>query len=323
MAKVLPQADDYVLQHNDLSRAVYSMSVTARRLIALAMSRLRADNLSIHEPIVFSTREALQALGKDDGIRNYEQIRKAVQHVSLQQVWLETRIPGEEHIRVMPWFGLVEYDEKMNHIRLTFNHHLEPLLKEFVSAYERIEIKSFAKLKSFYAIRLFEILMSFRGHRANGGNRPGEWFVEYTPEELKRLFGIEPGQWVEMKNFRPRVVEKSVQEINDAGLGVWVEVSHHHRGRKVAKFRFDCSDTATPLPNTLVDELEDDPDDALLNANPEAWEDAQRDAVLELGANAGSMKLQARAWELFTARSDLSRPRPRRRRGRPKKAAKE
>jgi len=320
MAERNPEKKEFVLQHNEISQAKYTMPIVMRRLIALACARMRAQDLD-DLTVSFSTREALEALEMDRGHKSYDMIREAVLHAADQKLILETRVPGKERISVLMWFSRVTYDGDDDTVELKFNDDLRPLLQEFRSAYECLELTAFARLRSIYAVRIFELLMSHRGHRGNGGNPPAEWFADYTIEELREKLCVPVGTYPGAHRFRVDVIDTAIKAIHTAELGIEISYQQYYHRRKISKLRFHCRDTN--VERRVNEPPAQDPDTALIEVNPEAWGEAQSQAKVELGETAGVFALQARAWELFTSRADLSRPRPRRRRGRPKKAAKE
>ncbi len=318
MAERNPEKKEFVLQHNEISQAKYTMPIVMRRLVALACARMRSQDLN-DLTVSFSTREALEALEMDRGHKSYDMIREAVLNAADQKLILETRLPGGERITVYTWFTEVTYDGDENTVEMCFNPKLAPLLQEFRTAYERLELTAFARLRSIYAVRIFELLMSHRGHRGNGGNAPAEWFADYTIEELREKLCVPAEAYRETADFRKAVLNRSIKAIHTAELGIEISYQQYYRGNKISKLRFHCRDTTAE--RRVSEPPAQDPDTALIEANPEAWGEAQSQAKLELGETAGVFALQARAWELFTARSDLSRPRMKRPRGRPRKKA--
>ena len=68
--------------------------------------------------------------------------------------------------------------------------------------------------------RYFEWILANQGFEGTGGNRKGEWFVDIEFSALRTMFMIAPSEYKRTSNFRMRVVDDPIREINDADLGI-------------------------------------------------------------------------------------------------------
>ena len=74
------------------------------------------------------------------------------------------------------------------------------------------------KLQSFYAIRYYEMALSYRGFIGKEGNTEDEWFFEKTIDELRELFVLQEKYKV-TSMFRINVIDNPVAELNAAKVG--------------------------------------------------------------------------------------------------------
>jgi hypothetical protein len=139
---------------------------------------------------------------------------------------------------------------------MEFNHHLGEALKQFKKAYAKINLLDLGKIQSRYAIRFFELAMSYSGFAGQDGNNPGEWYLSYTLAELRKLFGIDKSKYKVTKDFRVFVIENPIEEINAAGIGLEITPEYVRQGRFLVGARFRCRYTGReePLPAAPVSE---------------------------------------------------------------------
>ena len=111
----------------------------------------------------------------------------------------------------------------------------DPILLKFLwepKVYARINIFNIRNFKSVYTGKLYEMaaLYQNRFHRS--------W--ELTVNDLKEFLGVEHNQHARFDNFKSKVIDKSVQEINEvAPYHLDYELIRGGRGGKVIAVRFE------------------------------------------------------------------------------------
>jgi plasmid replication initiation protein len=234
----------YVLQHNAISRSAHNFSATAKKLTAMAMALLPTDLSSLS--VAFTFPEFCDALDVPTGGKSFSLFKEAV--IECMESKIEIEKPpdkkGKTNWVIHHWFQLAEFNKYTGICTMIFDQKLAVFLKEFKWLYSRINLNDMGKLKSRYALRIYEIAISYSSLQGKNGNDSQAWYFERNLEELRKLFGIAPGEYPENWEFRRRVIEDPVREINDAGIGVQIRPQSIKKGRVIMGFRFECESAA-------------------------------------------------------------------------------
>lgn len=252
---------EYVIQPNAISQSIYSCSTNARRLLAMAMAQLKeGDDLTVS----FSLLDFIKALGLEDG----DKTRRLLQAAALEctRNLIEIHLPDDVY-KIYTWFSSTTlshhvspaaapgFDKKSaqnlkkelcgpstpwDTITMTFNRELADAIMQFKKAYAKIELADLGKLQSRYAIRFYELALSYAGFAGKGGNRTGEWYFDHTLDELRALFQVDPKKYKVTKDFRVYIIDKPIEEINAAHLGLQIEPEYARRGKWLIGARFWC-----------------------------------------------------------------------------------
>jgi plasmid replication initiation protein len=238
----------FVLQHNAISRSIQNLSATAKKLTAVAMSLLPADLSSLTAS--FSYIEFCKAIGYTTGGAEYECFKKAVKEcmdckISIE---LESPKPGKKIWKQYTWIIYSEINEASGLCVMKFSPELAKVLLEMKRVYARINLQDIGKLQSKYGLRYFEMSKSYESLAGKDGNGRDRWYFERTISELRQLLAIRPDVYPRTDNFKKRVVEQPVKEINEAGIGLEIKTEGIKRGRSLEGIRFTCAKTARTAP---------------------------------------------------------------------------
>ncbi len=105
--------------------------------------------------------------------------------------------------------------------------------------YARINLTIQRKFKSGYALVLYENCARFRKVKTTG------WI---TVEDWRKLFGVEPDEYREFKDFSKRVLKPAIAEVNRES-DLEVEADYRRQKRKISQIRFTIGE------QTKVDQL--------------------------------------------------------------------
>jgi plasmid replication initiation protein len=210
----------------------------------MAMALLPPDLSSLSAAFTFG--EFCDALGYTKSGKSFTLFKEAVKEC-MESV-IEVEMPPDkkgETIWVMHhWFSRAEINKTTGVCTMTFDQDLAEFLRELKRLYAKISLADLGRLQSRYALRIYEIALSYKSLQGKDGNPENGWYVERTLEELRKLFGIKPGEYQETYLFRRKVLEGPVREINDAGIGVKIKTGSIKKGRNIAGFRFECETAA-------------------------------------------------------------------------------
>jgi plasmid replication initiation protein len=225
---------EYVLQPHMISRGMYRLSGTARKLIAMGMAIIPSDMSSL--TATFSLNEFCHALGLERSGERY----RIVQDGILECIQVPIIIETPEKWKTFTWVQTAEIDKRTNMITIIFSVGLMEYLQALKKMYARIDLMDMGKLQSLYAIRLFELAKSYESLAGKQGNLQNTWYFERTPEEMRHIFGIEDDEYPKMHDFKRYAIERPISEVNLSNLGVSVILETIKRGRTIQTFRFVC-----------------------------------------------------------------------------------
>jgi plasmid replication initiation protein len=239
--ETLGATPSYVLQHNAISRSAHGLSATASKLAAMAMSLLPTDLSSL--TAAFTFQDFCNALGMPTGGETYKIFKAAVQECMQCLIYLETEPDekGKKAWKAFTWFNVSTFDEKTGQATMEFSDKLAGFLIALKWMYSKKSLKDIGELQSRYAIRLFEIAMSYKSMQGKGGNSSQKWYFERPIPELKKIMGVKEGTHKETRSFRQKAIEAPLKEINKAGLGIEIKTEGIKQGRRLASIRFDCA----------------------------------------------------------------------------------
>jgi hypothetical protein len=285
---------EFVLQPNAISRAAHSMSANAQRLIMMAMAKLNLMAEGKDQYLVsFSVKEYLEALGLEYGGEQQKYILAAVRECMKNNI--EIAMPNGEW-ESFTWFtysklgfevtdkktGKLKFNELPNEqkpdlwhvITMEFNYHLGEALKQFKKAYSKINLLDLGKIQSRYAIRYLELAMSYSGFAGQDGNKSGEWYLSYTFTELRKLFGISKFQYSRTGNFRMKIIDNPLGELNATGIGLHIEPEYIRQGRYLVGVQLLCRyvKREKPLPVLAEPVSETTQEDRFRAAFPEEYQ---------------------------------------------------
>ena len=234
----------YVLQHNAISRSAHNFSGTAKKLTAMAMALLPSDLSSLTAAFTFA--EFCTALNVPKGGETFVIFKEAVKECMESVIEVEgaPNKKGKKPWVMFHWFQLAEFNPDNGVCTMTFDKKLAEFLKELKWLYSKMNLSDFGRLQSRYALRIFELAVSYASLQGKDGNPDQTWYIEKTLEELRKLFGVAPGEYKENREFRRKVIEAPIREINSAGIGVEIKTESIKKGRNLTGLRFDCKKVA-------------------------------------------------------------------------------
>lgn len=125
------------------------------------------------------------------------------------------------------FFDSFAYIEGTGRVEVTLKDWIKPYLLNLKSEFTRIAVRDFARLQSFYGLKLFMLLHQYR----KLGRR------KFTLPELRFSLGVEKQQYPVWGVFKRDVIDKAIKDLRGADL-LEVETILHKRGRAVAEVEF-------------------------------------------------------------------------------------
>ena len=106
-----------------------------------------------------------------------------------------------------PWMAEASYDGSV--VKLALNKRIKPYVMEFNELFTQYEMKDILQLRSYYALRIYEILkMKYTSCRKKKNS------FDFTLEELREMTGTED-KFKQIGIWKLRVIDIAEREINE------------------------------------------------------------------------------------------------------------
>ena len=244
---------DLVVKDNVLINASYTLDLVEQRLILLAILAARESNtptdqdLTVHVDSYINhfnvhRNTAYQAL--QDASRNLFERRFSYQKLTPK---------GNVEVVTSRWVQRISYVENEALVRIKFSDDVVPLITNLEKHFTSYELEQVSSLSSVYAVRLYEVLIAWRsvGRVA---------MIEL--QELRSRLGVEPHEYQKMTNFKSRVLDVAIAQINEH-TNIKAEYEQHKQGRSIIGFSFKFK--SKPKPKEITPKRDKDTIDMFCN----------------------------------------------------------
>lgn len=236
--------DRYVSMSNALARGAQGLSLSQKRVIALAMAH--TDSVpakDLMNGVMGGWKVRLYAgdyaeTYEVDVNTAYEQL-KATSTSLLKCLWTTvSKGPRGPIITQGQWLSLADYNKGEGCVDITFHAKVSPHLLALRSQFTTYKLKQAAALRSIYAWRLFECLQSWKAK--------GRWSPDI--EEFQKAMDAPASCRANFGMLRRSVIEPAVKELREKD-GLLLEWKPVKAGRKVTGLEF----TFSPDPQGRLD----------------------------------------------------------------------
>ena len=260
----------FVLQSHSISRSAYIMPSSTRKLIFAAMHfAVPSSPQDINSPLYaeMSSQEILGVLGLKSGGSQYKLIKEAFKGAMKQVLEVET----ETGWKMFHWIKKAQYNSEIDTYFIDFSQDLTQYISDVKKQFTLFPLEAIGKLQGKYSMRIYELVMSMSGMAGKDGNKRNEWFYQVELSELRNLFKV-GNQYPRTNNFRARVIDQPIEEINKADIGIRVTPEYIRRRKTLyaVKFKVRMVRTGDPKPVNLTTETIKE-NEELINAYPKKW----------------------------------------------------
>lgn len=206
-----------------LQKGRHELTLQEQRCVLYAISKIKPED-EVFQEYQFEISDFYRMCGLQN--ESYTDLKAILKGLSDRSWWVETAPNEESTVR---WFQKVRTNKKSGTVTIRFDDDMMPYLLELSKQNEyftHYQLKYILPMRSQYAIRLYEILKSYQFN-----NR--EWFFEV--EALRKQLNC--SQYDNFKDFRRRVIEPAVVEINEFS-DIKVAWEPIKEGRKVVRVVF-------------------------------------------------------------------------------------
>ena len=228
-----------VVKDNVLINASYNLELTEQRLIMLAIINARESGQGITADSKLEIHASDYAKLFNVSIdASYKALREAVNNLFNRQFSYiaEYKRTGKTGIVRSRWVSRIFYVDDLALLEITFAPDVVPLVTRLEEHFTSYQAKQVAHLTSKYAARLYELLIAWR----EVGKVPP---IEIG--EFRNRLGLLDTEYTAMNNFKSRVLEPSIKQINEH-TDITVTYEQHKKGRTISGFSFRLKQKPQP-----------------------------------------------------------------------------
>lgn len=222
--------NEIVSKANALIESSYTINLVAQRVIILAIIEARNQgSMSEIGGIHHIKASDYEKHFECDKTTAYRSLKSACESLYESEfIWTDQDAKGRDKINKSRFVQRASYSEGGGYVEVMFGNDVIPLITRLSEKYTEYELKQIKDLNSTYALRIFEILMQW----LSVGKTP-----PITIENLRTRLGIQDHQYKLMSDFKKRVLDHAIKEIND-NTNITATYEQHKEGRKIAGFTF-------------------------------------------------------------------------------------
>ena len=220
-----------VVKDNALINASYNLELTEQRLIMLAIINARESGQGITADSKLEIHASDYAKLFNVSIdASYKALREAVNNLFNRQFSYiaEYKRTGKTGVVRSRWDSRIFYVYDLTLLEITFAPDVVPLVTRLEEHFTSYQAKQVAHLTSKYATRLYELLIAWR----EVGKVP-----QIEISEFRNRLGLLDTEYTAMNNFKSRVLEPSIKQINEH-TDITVTYEQHKKGRTISGFSF-------------------------------------------------------------------------------------
>ncbi|MFE8698405.1 replication initiation protein [Cytobacillus sp. FJAT-53684] len=209
-----------VTKSNMLIEANYKLGVVEQKIILCLASNIHPSD-SDFKTYTLPIKEFTKLLGLK-GTPKYTELRQITKE--LMQKVFEVRI--NKKVIQVGWLSYVAYNETEGTIDIRFDPFLRPYLLELKREFTSYKLENVVKLKSSYAIRIYELLKQYEKIQER----------TFPIESLRKMLGAED-IYPAYGNFKQRVLVPAQKELKKK-TDISFQIEEIKTGRRVSKIKF-------------------------------------------------------------------------------------
>lgn len=218
---------ELIVKDNALINASYSLELTEQRIILLAILKARENKTPHNQELIVTAQSYITAFNVHRNTA-YKTLKTACDNLFTRQFTYQ-RYNSNGNIEQVKtrWVQSVIYAESDSYIKIKFTDEILPLVTMLEKHFTSYELQQVASLKSVHAIRLYELLIQYR--------TVGK--VEISLDDLRLKLGIAVKEYPRMDNFKNRVLDVGIQQINEHS-DITAKYEQVKQGRTIIGFKF-------------------------------------------------------------------------------------
>ena len=214
-----------IYKSNHLVEASYRLNLEEQRLVIAAIAQIDSRHDDFQAIMKVNAKDYAETYNLD--LKSaYQQLRVAADKLYERDIKLKNENTGE--ITRMRWVSSVKYQKSQGYVILAFSNEIKGYLFSLTERFMSYRLRDVASLKSIYSIRIYELLIQYRGM-----NRAGRII---TLDALREMLDIQD-KYPVFSDFRKRVIEPSIKELNKC-TDLSIDYQPVKEGRKIVAIEF-------------------------------------------------------------------------------------
>lgn len=227
-----------IRKSNKLVEARYKFDIWEMRVFVKMLTLIRPDDHDFAQYRINST-EIIHDFGLYDNGSIYKSIKEGAEKLLTKQVEIE-RI-DEEGRKKRIKANLISSTESFvdetegTDIILKFDPELRRHLLDLKEKYLTYDVRNILKLTSVYSIRIYELLKQYEGMIDD--SKLGYAKRKFSIEELKKVLGIEEGEYQLYGHFKNKIILKAQKDL-ESETDIRFEIEEEKSSRKIVSIIF-------------------------------------------------------------------------------------
>ena len=218
---------ELIVKDNALINASYSLELTEQRIILLAILKARENKTPHNQELIVTAQSYITAFNVHRNTA-YKTLKTACDNL-FDRRFSYQRYSDKGKVEQVKsrWVQSVVYAESDSYIKIKFADEVLPLITMLEKHFTSYELQQVVSLKSVHAIRLYELLIQYR--------TVGK--IEISLDDLRLKLGIAVNEYPRMDNFKNRVLDVGIQQINEH-TDITAKYDQVKTGRQITGFKF-------------------------------------------------------------------------------------
>lgn len=223
------QKKSLVVKDNALINASYNLDLIEQRLILLAIVEARelGESINATTPLTIHADSYINHFDVSKQTA-YEALKNACLKLIDRKFSYQVKRPQGIATTTSNWVSEVTYLDSTATVELIFTPAIVPMITALEEHFTSYELEQVSDLRSAYAVRLYELLISWRS-------------VGKTPliqiEEFRHKLGVEAHEYSRMFDLKKYVLDAAIKQIN-THTDITAKYEQHKRGRSITGFSF-------------------------------------------------------------------------------------
>lgn len=226
MTPIIYENKHYTVMANDIVRGKQDMSLQEARILRLLITQVVKEDDDF-KTFTCNIQDLADFLNIDSS-NLYREIQTICTNLAQRIVKVSTGNPKQPW-KVFTWISYAEYDGNGT-ITMRLSENIKPYILGLNAYFTQYQLENILEMKSFYSIRLYELLRS-------DFFKDDIYYLEYSIEFLRQFFDCE-NKHLRYNDFKKRVLQIAINEINlksDIEIQEAIEIK---KSRKVVAIKF-------------------------------------------------------------------------------------